>query len=202
MLTSCQGVSRSGAGQQAFHWQVQTYTMDLAFSPVYFLWLAPGDPQGFTSHYFNITDQVPDSASSTSSTSGTIAFAPSTSLASSMTTSSLPSTPSQKSSQTPVTPPASASSNTEPLKVGLGVGLGIGVPLLLLAGIWIGLRLMKSRRRSSRGMNPAGPLSQSSIMEYPPSYYANQIQEVPGREHEIHEAPENRALIELGARDP
>ena len=209
MLKLYQGVGSGGAGQQFFKWQVQTYNENLAFSPIYFLWLAPGDPQGFTSHYFNITDQIQDLASSTSSTSSTFAFTPSTSLASSMTASSLPSTPSQRSSQTPVTPPAGASSNTEPLKVGLGVGLGIGIPLVLLAGIWIGLRLVKSRQHSPRDMNPGGPLSQSSKMEYPPDsypdpsqlgHYGDQAQEAPGEGHEILEAPEGRALIELDSR--
>ncbi|MDI1488755.1 MAG: hypothetical protein OHK93_008031 [Ramalina farinacea] len=212
-------VGSGGAGEQIFRWQVQTYNTNLTFGHVFFLWLAPGDTQGFTSHYFNITDQAQSTsgtssptafASSTSLASSTTAFTSPTSLASSITASSISSTPSQRSSQTPVTPPASASSNTKSLKVGLGVGLGIGIPLVLLAGMWIGLRLVRSRHSSSRSMNPGEPLSQFPIMEYPPDsypdpsqsgHYGNKVQEAPGEGHEILEAPEGRPLIELDSRD-
>ena len=213
MLTLCRGVDSGGGGQQAFKWQVQTYNTNLTFGHVYFLWLAPMDSQWtLTSHYFNITDQAqsksgttssPAFASSTSLTSSTTAFTSSTSLASSITASSISSTPSQRSSQNPVTPSPGASSNTELLKIGFGVGLGIGVPLVLLAGMWIGLRLVRSRQSSSRSMKPSGPLSQVSKTEHPSNSYPdpNQVHEAPGGSHGIPEAPEGRAFFELGSRD-
>ncbi|KAF6238112.1 hypothetical protein HO173_003746 [Letharia columbiana] len=204
-LQTIYNVEGGGTGQQSFDWQVQIYNSNLSFSPLYFLWLNPGNPQGFKSNYFIITNQAQSSSSSSSST----AFTSSTSLTTSMIASSSSSTPPQRSSDTAFASPSNASSSTEIVKVGLGVGVGIGIPLVLIAGIWIGLKSVKQRQSSSRGTSSGVPLSQFPDMENPPksypppnesNYYADQIHEAPGESHQCHELPGETALIELGSR--
>ena len=115
------------------------------------------------------------------------------------------STPPQRSSDTPPTSPSNASSSTETVKVGLGVGLGIGIPLVLIAGIWIGLKSVKQRKSSSRGTDSAVQLSEFANMEYPTNsypprdesmHYADQTHESPQIRSEL---PGETALIELGS---
>lgn len=69
------------------------------------------------------------------------------------------------------------------VNVGLGVGLGVGIPLILIAGIWIGMKAIGQRRRSRRDdelLVPLGDMSKNSSYlrysdscpEYPkPAYY-------------------------------
>lgn len=38
------------------------------------------------------------------------------------------------------------------MKVGLGVGLGVGIPLVLIAGVFVGIKAVKQRR----GPSPSG----------------------------------------------
>ena len=199
----------SGGGQQSFNWRVQTYDADRSISPVYYLFLNSGDTQRFTSHYFNITTQAQSSSSLSSSSSSSIsitALTSSTPLPTSMIASTSLSVPLQKSSDTAPASPSSASSNTETVKVGLGVGLGLGIPLVLIAGIWIGLKMVKARQPSSRDTGSAVPLSQFP-QGYPhdPSptlkdsfHQADPIHEAPGESRKPHEAPREGALLELG----
>ena len=46
------------------------------------------------------------------------------------------------------------------LKFGLGAGVGLGIPLVLVAGIWIGLRAVKQRKSSSPNVESSLPLTQ------------------------------------------
>ncbi|KAH7062607.1 hypothetical protein B0J12DRAFT_724609 [Macrophomina phaseolina] len=166
-------VSGSGSGDQTFKWPVQTYDADRTKSPVYFFWINPGSSTGFTSHYFNISegDTASAVASSATTTSSTVSQSTTSSTTPSSTTpSSTTSTTSNTAARTLVTsarptattPPSTSSTaagggNTTSnspdvsiIKVALGVGLGLGIPLVLFAGIWIGLKAVRQRRPSSR----------------------------------------------------
>lgn len=59
----------TGAGSHSISWDVDLYTSNLTFSPVYFFWLNPNTPEGFTSHYFNISADAPSSDTVVTSTS-------------------------------------------------------------------------------------------------------------------------------------
>ena len=178
----------SDEGNSQFRWRVQTYTSETTESPVYFFWLNPNGG-GYTSHYFNITEAVPDTSTreqsssalaQTTSTSQTpSSSSPTTSSTSSASESStLSSTIAQtepaSASQTEVlpSPPATSApsddknnnnnsdSSQTTLKVGFGVGLGVGIPLILLAGVWLGLKVVKQRRANTRSHSPSLPLTQ------------------------------------------
>ena len=89
------------------------------------------------------------------------------------------------------------------------MGLGVGIPLVLIAGIWIGLGVVKQRRSPSIGTSSEVPLSQFPVNKYPSnSYpinqsvdYANQFHEAPGGDPEAYELSEERNLVELGSRE-
>lgn len=189
-------------GLQSFRWQVQLYTSNLTFLPVYFLWLNPGTSQGFTSHYFNITNQAESTSASISLTTPTSLTPSPTNLIAAPTLSAL----SRITSDTAHASHSSASSLSETGKVGLGVGLGIGIPLVLIVGMWISLKLVKQRRSPSREAAFGMPVSQFPEMKYSSdphpfsndsTFCARQIHEAPGQPHKYHEAPGDRALVEL-----
>ena len=89
------------------------------------------------------------------------------------------------------------------------MGLGVGIPLVLIAGIWIGLRVVKQRRSSSIGTGSEVPLSQypdnkDPSNSYPTNQsadYTNQLHEAPGGNPEPYELLEQRNLVELGSRE-
>ncbi|KAK4494105.1 hypothetical protein PRZ48_014403 [Zasmidium cellare] len=169
-----------GSGDKSFEWTVQTYSTNLTFSPIFFLWLNPNKQDGFSSHYFNITKDPSSSSSSILSTS-TSALPSSTSA----TSAALVSASATAISSATTTPTASHDSGLT-LNAGLGVGLGVGIPLVLIAGVFIGMKVMSQRRRSRRPdelLVPLGAMSKdSSYMrysdacpEYPkPAYYPNE----------------------------
>lgn len=161
--------TEDGAGtDQSYTWQVDTGSSSITFSPYYFLWLNPGS--GFTSHYFNITAPSSSSSATLPKTSSTTASSQSRSTTS--PTSSTIATISSSLSQTIAIASSSISSTTAAaatandantsanagssgsntnMDIGLGVGLGVGIPLILLAGVWLGMLAVKQRRASSRG---------------------------------------------------
>jgi hypothetical protein len=81
------------------------------------------------------------------------------------------------------------------LKVGLGVSLGIRIPLVLIAGIWIGLKVVKHQKASNQST-----ASETALMNVPGvhSYHIDAIKPVTGTE--IYEAPysEQPHVHELG----
>ncbi|KAK0654299.1 hypothetical protein DIS24_g5357 [Lasiodiplodia hormozganensis] len=162
--------SRSGSGDRSFKWTVQTYDANRTISPVYFFWINPGSSAGFTSHYFNITkdDTANAVALSSATTSSSTTSQPTTSSTTAATPSSTTSTSITPASTllTSVRPagttvPASTSipavfnkstsgyPDASVIKVALGVGLGLGIPLVLIAGVWIGLKAVQQRRAAS-----------------------------------------------------
>lgn len=118
---------------------MQTYELDLARSPVFYLEMGWDGPR-FFSHYFNITA---DSAGANDASS--------TSSPSSPSDSSPSSTGAPTSSAT--TPPASSAGGggglTQGARIGLGVGVGIGVPVVLLLGALAGMRMVQGRRAAA-----------------------------------------------------
>lgn len=61
------------------------------------------------------------------------------------------------------------------MKVGLGVGLGIGIPALLIIGVLMGMRLVKSRRGQNIQSEPV-----PAYYDAQPDYHdAKPIQQVP-----------------------
>ncbi|KAB2572341.1 hypothetical protein DBV05_g8981 [Lasiodiplodia theobromae] len=166
--------SRNGSGDKSFKWTVQTYDANRTLSPVYFFWINPGSSAGFTSHYFNITkdDTANAVALSSVTTSSSTTSQPTTSSPSTTTPSSASSTSSTSITPTStfITSARPAATTTTPastiipaifnkstsdypdasvIKVALGVGLGLGIPLVLIAGIWIGLKAVQQRRAAS-----------------------------------------------------
>lgn len=197
-------------GQQTLSWRVQLYDSSLRDSPVYFLWLNPGADDGFSSHYFNIT--ISSSSASPSSTSSarpssTTSTVPPSSVVASPTPSTLSA---EMPTSIPTSPSRGDSSTPETLKVGLGVGLGIGIPLVLIAGIWIGLQAVKQRKaaHSSRDNSPSVPLAQfahqglwapdpdKAILD------AHTLHEASDTGNEPREMSAEGALIELGPNSP
>ena len=166
------GIAGGGTGQQSFDWQVQTYNSQLSVSSVYFLWVRSATVANFTSHYFSITDQAQSSSSSNSSTTSPSSASSTTSVMA-ISTSSTPPQRSSCTTSTSSTPTShtTASPSTENVKVGLGVGVGVGIPLVLIAGIWIGLGVVKQRRSPSIGTSSEVPLSQVPDNKYPSNSY-------------------------------
>lgn len=216
----------SDEGNSQFRWRVQTYTSATAKSSVYFLWLNPNGG-GYTSHYFNITGPIPDSSTSglasstlsqtTSTSQSSSSSSPTTTTSSSASDSSTASTVAQtepaSASPTealPSPPAATASSNEKSnndsdssqttLKVGFGVGLGVGIPLILLAGVWIGLKVVKQRRAHTRSQSPSLPLTQMHDHKdgsFNQSYTDGGIHQHGG----LHEAYAEPQLFEVSDRD-
>ena len=193
--------------QESFNWQVQLYGSNLSYSPVYFLWLNRDDPNGFTSHYFNITDRPSSSSSSSTSSSSTSISLTSSSLTSSVTSNSLTTTVTaspntttltQKSSDTVSSTPFSGGSSGNSIKAGLGIGLGLGIPCVLIVGFWGGLRLLKQRQRPTNDINSSIPLSpfpdtkhffdQQSLVKSV-SLDTTQLHELPAKNPGPHEVP-------------
>ncbi|KAK5677557.1 hypothetical protein LTS10_010129 [Elasticomyces elasticus] len=158
-IYSSENVTGISTGNQFFDWTVQLYGTSLDFSPVYFLWINPGDTYGFSCQYFNITLPVTTTSTTSSTTS--------------MSATSIPSTASTTSTILPVaassSSPPSPTANTTVLKVGLGVGLGLGIPLALIAGIWVGMKAFR-QRRSLPNIDSSHPLTDFKSPQLPPSY--------------------------------
>lgn len=181
-LTLCLATNKNGKGSQSFKWPVQIYDSNLTFSDVYFLWLNPNLPGGFTSHYINITEKQTLSSTSSSSSS-----APSTSISITSITTVTPSSNTAATATEP-TPKTDATA----LKVGLGVGIGAGLPLVLIAGIWIGLKVVRQRKSSAIRLDDLSP---PAYLSKPFHHAGEPIYPT----HEIHEAPaEIRSPAELG----
>jgi len=178
-------------------WLVQLpQDFDLETSSVFYL--GGGTSVGnavFTSHYFNITNKAVSVSSSSASTSAS-------SIASSSTSSAA--SPFQTSSTTAILPTGSAQSSNNGLtgstKVGLAVGLGVGVPLILLLGIFIGLKFIKRKEPPVRNEPVVEVIADEKPAIRPPTQYW--MYEAPGTGHmpgEIHDpyelaAPSPRQL--------
>jgi hypothetical protein len=211
--------STDGAGNSQFRWRIQTYTSDTTVSPVYFLWLSPNGG-GYTSQYFNMTAAIPDTTTSEQSSSSrtqttettqsplsnsaTIPSAPSASSSAIMPQSASASPSQTDPAPSPSTAPASSndsSSSETTLKVGFGVGLGVGIPLILLAGVWIGLKVVKQRRAHPRSPSPSLPLTQlhdSKDDNFGPAYMEGHTHHHGG----LHEACSEPQLYEVSDRTP
>lgn len=178
----------SGTGNQDFQWPVQIYNSDLSSSPIYFLWLNPGAKDGFTSHYFNVTNAAVASTSSASSSSSS-----STSSSSSSSSSTSSSTPSPTTTPSSSGLPTSGNndSNSVPtsLKAGIGVGLGLGIPLVLIAGAWIGLKAAKQRKSSWQSNDPSQSATQVTVEKNQWSHDFGPYASVSHEVHEVHADP-------------
>ncbi|KAK8165272.1 hypothetical protein BKA80DRAFT_270951 [Phyllosticta citrichinensis] len=198
----------NGSGDQYFDWTVDTYDTNTAASPVFFFWINPGSSEGFTSHYFNVTNETSTAASTTSSKS---ASATPTSISSSLkamstpsaapttgTTAKAPTTSvdSNSDSKTSSNSNSNSNSNYTAVSIGLGVGLGVGVPLILLLGVWIGLKAIKQGRLLERGMGSSTSLANLPDHKAPqpdPGFYRGELMHQPW---EVLEAPENRSSLD------
>ncbi|ORY03127.1 hypothetical protein BCR34DRAFT_573670 [Clohesyomyces aquaticus] len=147
-----------GTSTQNFTWQVQSYNTNLTYSNVFFFWASPDDPGNFTSHYFNISDTSPSSSSSVSLLTATSTSTSTATLASS-----------SSSAKNSANTSKSSKADSDVLKIGLGVGLGVGFTLMLLAGVWIGLRIGKRRKATAMatGLDGKEPsrYSQNPLMQ-------------------------------------
>ncbi|KAF2805737.1 uncharacterized protein BDZ99DRAFT_574608 [Mytilinidion resinicola] len=132
-----------------FTWTVQTYSMDLEDSNVFFLQVDDLHGHSITSHYFNITAGGVSSSITTLATSTTT----STSVADSSTRSAT------ATQSFPASTPSAATQSPQPqnkdtaVKIGLGVGLGLGIPLVLLLGVYLGMQAMKTRQTAGETMD-------------------------------------------------
>lgn len=128
-----------------FTWVVQLYDFDLSYSNLFFFWASPGDPNDFTSGFFNITES--SSKSTTGATTNIITPTPTT-----LPTSTI--SPTQESSQEPssVRVPSSGLETTG--KIALGVGIGIGIPVLAALGALIWLKARQQRHNHSMATVP------------------------------------------------
>lgn len=189
--------TENGAGTQKLTWRVQTYDSDLSFSPVYFLWLNPGADDGFSSHYFNITDAGSKLSSSLSSSQPSSVLT--SSQSSSQSSSTVTSGNTVSATTTTATSNAAATSpnaDSTALKVGLGVGLGIGIPLTLIAGAWVGMKLVK--QRVSARQEPVPQKQPTSAYETKPRGPGDDTANWEPKQHEIHEVDSQRTPAELG----
>lgn len=202
-LTFSKAANGDGAGDKSFEWTVQTYESNITFSPIFFLWLNPNQKDGISSHYFNITQGVATSTTSTSNASTTTSSAL-------MTTSSASETPSNSDvhSQTPTSSAGAIATDSHSdgttFKVALGVGVGVGIPLVLIAGVWIGMKAIGQRRRSRQPdelLVPLGAMSKNSSYlrfsescpDYPqPAYYPNDYKD----------RSRYRTPVEMGPKTP
>ncbi|KAK8253119.1 hypothetical protein HDK77DRAFT_170711 [Phyllosticta capitalensis] len=194
-------LNSNGSGDQYFDWTVDTYDTNITSSPAFFFWINPGGSDGFTSHYFNVTKET-SSASATTFTESSSATPTSAVSSSKAATTSADPTSSPAPAATTSNANSGSASNTSSdsgstaIKVGLGVGLGVGVPLVLIAGIWIGLKAVKQRRSSQRSVGSSTLLAQ--LAEHKRHSEPNFYPEAPMyRPWEIYEAPVARSPVEL-----
>ncbi|KAF2494768.1 hypothetical protein BU16DRAFT_527754 [Lophium mytilinum] len=136
--------SSSDSEVGGFEWNVQTYSLKLEDSPVFFIWVLDPEGNSFTSHYFNITAKGVSSSITASATSTATSTSASTSDASARSVTATQSVPVQTLSAPTQSP--QPQNNNSAFKVGLGVGLGLGIPLVLLLGVYLGMKAMKTRR--------------------------------------------------------
>ncbi|PPJ53402.1 hypothetical protein CBER1_00964 [Cercospora berteroae] len=138
-------IAGTGAGAHSTSWDVQLYTSNLTFSPIYFFWLKPNRPDGITSHYFNITAEIEDDLQSGGETVGSSVDSSTAAIPSASRAAEAINTTAVANDQD-VRSEGSAGSLSPTLKIGIGLGVGLGVPFLLIAGAFIGLRMRRSRR--------------------------------------------------------
>ncbi len=125
-----------------FAWIVQSYNFDIATSNVFYFGVT-ADPY-FTSHYFNITNSV---ATSSTSSAATLNIT-STSLTASST---VPTSPTAATSTyAAAIPPKPSENATSGFKLGLGLGLGLGIPIILLLGALVALRVLRHRKADAQ----------------------------------------------------
>lgn len=138
-------IAGTGAGAHSTSWDVQLYTSNLTFSPIYFFWLKPNRPDGITSHYFNITAEIEDDLQSGGETIGSSVDSSTAAIPSTSRAAEAINTTAVANGQD-VRSEGSAGSLSPTLKIGIGLGVGLGVPFLLIAGAFIGLRMRRSRQ--------------------------------------------------------
>jgi hypothetical protein len=71
----------------------------------------------------------------------------------------------------------------------------LGIPLVLIAGVWIGLQAVKQQNSSRPGSDPSQPANQVTNAKYQPEYNFNPQLPV---SHEVVEAHADPPLAELG----
>ncbi|CAK1355513.1 unnamed protein product [Cercospora beticola] len=168
-------IAGTGGGAHSTSWDVQLYTSNLTFSPIYFFWLKPNRPDGITSHYFNITAGIEDDLQSGGETVGSSVDSSTAAIPSASRAAEAINTTAVANGQD-VRSEGSAGSLSPTLKIGIGLGVGLGVPFLLIAGAFIGLRMRKSRQNPAA--NAAFPESMPAhhlprYVEHMPIEYIN-----------------------------
>jgi hypothetical protein len=80
------------------------------------------------------------------------------------------------------------------MKVGLGIGIGIGIPLLLIAGVLLGMKLVKRRGQDQK------PYAAPAYYDAQPEYH--DVKAVPQVRQELpaHSLTEERAELYGGDR--
>ncbi|KAJ5162316.1 hypothetical protein N7492_007708 [Penicillium capsulatum] len=133
-----------------FTWVVQLYGFDLDYSNLFFLWINPDGPNGFTSTFFNISEP-----SATSNAAVPTATSTSTSI-------SAPSASSGTSSHS-TNPSPRPSELTTTGKIAIGVGAGLGVPILCALGIliWINKRRTRPNTKETQISAISAPVNHS-----------------------------------------
>lgn len=138
-----------GSGVQQFRWRVQTYDFSLDDTPVYFFWLSEGefedigdpstlDSTGFTSAYFNITQEDTSSSSSSSSTSSSSRLSSSSTRSATLSsTASTSATNAAAASQTNANSNANSNSTADasPSSSGIGTGGIVGIVAAIVGAL-------------------------------------------------------------------
>ncbi|KAL6716925.1 hypothetical protein ACLMJK_004837 [Lecanora helva] len=205
MLKLILDAASGGTGEQTFSWEVQTYNSSTSVSPVYYMKLDPGTPQGYFSNYFHISDKA-DIHSVPSATTITKSFAfkssdtPASHTSVSERKTAIATSPSitQSSLGTFSASPSRLGPNSNTVKIGLSAGLGIGIPLILMAIVWVGLRFVRHRRASSDVRGTDAQLPVYPELGHPPSpdELLNHASQVQGKPLEVHG---NEHVMELGS---
>jgi hypothetical protein len=146
---------------QEYNWTVTTGGANLDTTRVFYFWAHGPEmewPEGWTSHYFDITEaEVSSSSISTASTVTGVSTVTSTSAMTTLPSTSTPSTTPTSSSN--AQSPHSGSNN----KLALGLGLGLGIPLVLLIGIYVGAKLVQARRSHTQRSSLHPPETYSAV---------------------------------------
>ncbi|KAK7553707.1 hypothetical protein IWX49DRAFT_223716 [Phyllosticta citricarpa] len=172
--------SGGGTGMQTFDWTVQTYGASTSTSKVFFFRLVPGRgwKWNFESRYFVVNSAASATGSPRPSRSTSTSDDPTGGAASSASTDS------------------TSDSSSTAMKVGLGVGLGVGIPLVLIAGVLVGMKVARQRRSSHGSVGSSLPLAQ--LADQKDGYgLAPPEGELARQSNEILEASADRPPVEL-----
>ena len=117
-----------GARQLRTDWIVRTYGEKIETTSAFFFWINPDTEEGFTSHYFNVTQAKATDDLSASNAGNTASS---------------------------TTDAKSQNSHHAARKISLGVCLGLGLPVVLVAAVWMAIVLRNRRavRRRERNLH-------------------------------------------------